>query len=170
MQNHRQHLLASQGWQLRITLLLLMSLFVSGCGFQLRGTLPLEQYQTIYLQADSHAELAVRLRDQLRRNDVTLLPQSDPKHPIIQLANDRLQRRTLSLFPNGQVAEYELIYTVSYQVTLPGKEPEYFEIELFRDYQDDPNAALAKARELDLMLSELRQQAVARIIRQLGQL
>ena len=53
---------------------------------------------------------------------------------------------------------------------LPGQEPKPYQTELNRDYQDDPNAALAKARELDLMLTELREQAVARIIRQLGRL
>jgi len=83
---------------------------------------------------------------------------------------DSLQRRTLSLFSNGQVAEYELIYKVQYQLILPGQEPRPYQIELYRDYQDDPSRALAKSKELDLMLSELRSQAVARIIRQFGRL
>jgi LPS-assembly lipoprotein len=45
-----------------------------------------------------------------------------------------------------------------------------YKIELYRDYQDDPSRALAKARELDLLLDELRTQAVARMIRQLGRI
>jgi len=53
---------------------------------------------------------------------------------------------------------------------LPEGEAQPYEFELFRDYQDDPNQALAKAKELELMLGELRQQAANRIMRQLARL
>jgi LPS-assembly lipoprotein len=154
----------------RITGLLLLSLLLSSCGFQLRGTAPLQKYPAIYLQGDRHAELISLLGTQLQRNNVKLLDSADASSAVFVLEQDSLQRRTLSLFPNGQVAEYSLIYKVDYQLVLPGEEPKTYQIELFRDYQDDPSRALAKSRELDLMLSELRSQAVARIIRQLGRL
>jgi LPS-assembly lipoprotein len=156
--------------QALLPVLLLVSLLLSSCGFQLRGQLPLAKYPAIHLQGDKHSQLLTELSMQLSRNNVQLLEQSSANVPQITLDRDSLQRRTLSLFPNGQVAEYELIYTVNYQLQLPNQEPIPYKIELFRDYQDDPNRALAKARELDLLLSELRGQAVARIIRQLGRL
>jgi LPS-assembly lipoprotein len=149
---------------------LLLSLLLSSCGFQLRGSLPLEKYPAVYLQGDKHSELLQQLGAQLERNQVKLLDSSDAQAAIFVLDSDSLQRRTLSLFPNGQVAEYELIYKVNYQLVLPGQEPRPYQIELYRDYQDDPSRALAKSKELDLMLTELRQQAVARIIRQFGRL
>ncbi len=149
---------------------LLLSLLLSGCGFQLRGSLPLEKYPAVYLQGDKHSELLQQLGTQLERNQVKLLDSSDAQAAIFVLDSDSLQRRTLSLFPNGQVAEYELIYKVNYQLVLPGQEPRPYQIELYRDYQDDPSRALAKSKELDLMLTELRSQAVARIIRQFGRL
>jgi len=121
-------------------------------------------------QGDKHSELLQQLGAQLERNQVRLLDSSDAQSAIFVLDSDSLQRRTLSLFPNGQVAEYELIYKVNYQLVLPGQEPRPYQIELYRDYQDDPSRALAKSKELDLMLTELRQQAVARIIRQFGRL
>lgn len=149
---------------------LLLSVLLSGCGFQLRGSLPLEKYPAVYLQGDKHSELLQLLGTQLERNQVKLLTSSDAQAAIFVLDSDSLQRRTLSLFPNGQVAEYELIYKVNYQLVLPGQEPRPYQIELYRDYQDDPTRALAKSKELDLMLTELRAQAVARIIRQFGRL
>jgi len=148
----------------------LLSLVLSSCGFQLRGSLPLEKYPAVYLQGDKHSELLQQLGAQLERNQVKLLDSSDAKSAIFVLDSDSLQRRTLSLFPNGQVAEYELIYKVNYQLILPGQDPRPYQIELYRDYQDDPSRALAKSKELDLMLTELRSQAVARIIRQFGRL
>lgn len=152
----------------RLWLCLLASLLLSGCGFQLRGELPLAKYPAIHLQGDRHSELLAKLSAQLQRNNVKLAGSADTNTPQVQLLSDSLQRRTLSLFPNGQVAEYELIYTVEYQLLMPGADESNHRIELTRDYQDDPSRALAKARELDLLLDELRTQAASRIIRQLG--
>ena len=87
----------------------------------------------------------------------------------LKLLNDSLTRRTLSLFPNGQVAEHELIYTVRYQLIRDKQKPITNSFELTRHYQDDPDNALAKSREMELILSELRAQASNLIIRQLGQ-
>jgi LPS-assembly lipoprotein len=151
-------------------LLLASSLLLTSCGFHLRGSLPLERYPAIFVDAKKHSELAGLLSDQLESNKVKLLTELDPKAPVLMLQQDSLERRTLSLFPNGQVAEYELIYRVQYQLLLPGQELQEFQFELTRDYQDDPNLALAKAKELDLLLQELRSQAASRIIRQLNRI
>jgi LPS-assembly lipoprotein len=150
-----------------VTILILM---LSSCGFHLRGNLPLSQFPAIYVQSDAHSQLAKLLTERLSQNSVQLLDSMQADAPTIQLVSDTLERRTLSLFPSGQVAEYELIYKVSYYVVMPDSEPVFNQFELYRDYQDDPNQALAKARELDLLLSELRQQAANRIIRQLARL
>ncbi len=151
-------------------LLLASSLLLTSCGFHLRGSLPLERYPAIFVDAKKHSELASLLSEQLESNKVKLLAELDPQAPALMLQQDSLERRTLSLFPNGQVAEYELIYRVSYQLLLPGQDIQEFQFELTRDYQDDPNLALAKAKELDLLLQELRNQAASRIIRQLNRI
>ncbi len=150
--------------------LLVSSLLLSSCGFHLRGSLPLERYPAIFVDAKKHSELASLLSEQLKSNEVKLLTELDPKAPALLLQQDSLERRTLSLFPNGQVAEYELIYRVKYQLILPEQDIQEFQFELTRDYQDDPNLALAKAKELDLLLQELRSQAASRIIRQLNRI
>ena len=151
-------------------LLLAGSLLLTSCGFHLRGSLPLERYPAIFVDAKKHSELASLLSEQLKSNEVKLLTELDPKAPALMLQQDSLERRTLSLFPNGQVAEYELIYRVQYQLLLPDQDIQEFQFELTRDYQDDPNLALAKAKELDLLLQELRSQAASRIIRQLNRI
>ncbi|MGP9801795.1 LPS-assembly lipoprotein LptE [Rheinheimera sp. NSM] len=149
---------------------LLSSLLLGSCGFHLRGDLPLSHFPAMYIQSERHSELAALLSSRLEYNKVELLSSYQQSAPMLQLVSDTLERRTLSLFPNGQVAEYELIYKVRYALTMPDGEPQPYEFELFRDYQDDPNQALAKAKELELMLGELRQQAANRIMRQLSRL
>jgi LPS-assembly lipoprotein len=154
----------------RLTLLAMLLSLLSSCGFHLRGNLPLSQFPAIYVQSEAHSELAALLKQRFTQNQVELLDSYQQDRPALQLVRDTLERRTLSLFANGQVAEYELIYKVEYRIRLAGEEEQFYQFELYRDYQDDPNQALAKAQELDLLLSELRQQAANRIIRQLARL
>ena len=156
--------------RLSLVFALLSSILLSSCGFHLRGDLPLSHFPAMYIQSDRHSELAALLSSRLEYNKVQLLGSYQQSAPMLQLLSDTLERRTLSLFPNGQVAEYELIYKVRYMLTMPEGEAQPYEFELFRDYQDDPNQALAKAKELELMLGELRHQAANRIMRQLARL
>lgn len=156
--------------RLGLVFALLSSMLLSSCGFHLRGDLPLSHFPAMYIQSERHSELAALVGARLQHNKVQLLDSYQQSAPMLQLIDDSLERRNLTLFPNGQVAEYELIYKVRYALTMPDGEPQQYQFELFRDYQDDPNRALAKAKELDLMLGELRQQAANRILRQLARL
>lgn len=151
-------------------LAVLVSMLLTGCGFHLRGDLPLSHFPAMHIQSERHSELAALVSARLEHNKVQLLDSYQQTAPMLQLLDDTLERRTLSLFPNGQVAEYELIYKVKYALTMPEGEPQQYQFEIFRDYQDDPNQALAKAKELELLLAELRQQAANRIMRQLARL
>ncbi len=152
--------------KLATSLVLVVSLLTS-CGFKLRGDYLLApELQTLYVSSvDQHGELTRLFKKHLKMNNVNVLPHYQVGKAEIRILKDSLDRRTLSLFPNGQVAEYELIYTVRYQIRMENKEPQDFVFELNRDYQDDPNVALAKSRELSLMLSEMRLSAVDRILR-----
>lgn len=141
---------------------------ISGCGFKLRGqsALPADLQNLIITSDNSESALFHELQKQLSK--IRIEPTAGPQ-PELKLLADKLTRRTLSLFPNGQVAEYELIYSVSYKLFREGKEPHIQSFELTRNYQDDPDNALAKSREMTLILSEMRTQASHLIIRQLGQ-
>lgn len=143
---------------------------LQSCGFQLRGNYLLSsQLQNIYLSSgDQHGELTRLVKQNLLMNKVNIINNFDPDIPELRILKDTLNRRTLSVFENGQVAEYELIYSVTYQLFVQNQETHNFEIDLHRDYQDDPSLALAKSRELNLMLSEMRQEAANRILRNLA--
>lgn len=153
-----------------ITIGLISLSLLAGCGFKLRGShfIP-EHFHTLHVSSfDEHAEIVRLVENQLKANEVNLQTSASPNTATLQLLSDSLDRRTLTLFPNGQIAEYELTYRVDFLVVLPGKTEQTFVVEVARDYQDDPDRALAKSRELTLILSEMRQQAAERIIRQLA--
>jgi LPS-assembly lipoprotein len=145
-------------------------MMLNGCGFQLRGNYLLapELQTIIFSSVDQYGELTRLVKQHLSINDVTLVRQSEKAIPQMRILQDNLDRRTLSVFPNGQVAEYELIYTVRYQILIPGQDIQNFRFELNRDYQDDPDIALAKSRELSLMLREMRIEAANKILRDMA--
>jgi len=153
--------------------LLLACILLSGCGFHLKKAsyLPLE-LRTLHISADDNkSDLFALLKKDLINSKVSISDSRDALSiPELHLFRDTLTRQTLSLFKNGQVAQYELAYSVSYRVTRPNKESVDKRFEIYRNYKDDPDNALAKAKELEIILDELRQQASKRIIRELSQL
>lgn len=156
--------------KVKVYSVLLCALALSACGFQLRGNYLIpEPLQTIYLTSeDKHSELTRVVKQHLEYNKVNMVQRSSEQVASMKLLKDKLDRRTLSVFPNGQVAEYELIYAVAYQIALPGEDPQLMRFEINRDYQDDPNFTLAKSRELKLILSEMRQEAAEIILRKMA--
>lgn len=151
----------------KVCSIILLTFLVCACGFKLRGEylLPPELQTLTVTSVDKYGELTRIVKQHLRINDVNIVTSSNSTVPELRILKDKLDRRTLSVFPNGQVAEYEIIYTVSYQILIENKDAQNFEFELYRDYQDDPDFALAKSRELNLLLSEMRQVAADRILR-----
>ncbi|MCC2605636.1 LPS-assembly lipoprotein LptE [Planctobacterium marinum] len=149
---------------------------MSGCGFKLRNDFQIaDQFQKVRVQnATQKSPLTDVLIRRLAVYSAEVINQTHPKEhhqfqvPTLFILPEKLERRLLSLFPTGQVAEYELIYFCQYQVQMPSGDIRDFEFQLTREYQDDPDQVLAKSRELDLILAEMRRQAADRIIRQLS--
>ncbi|WDE13348.1 LPS assembly lipoprotein LptE [Thalassomonas haliotis] len=150
--------------------LVLITSLLSGCGFKLRGDYLLApELKTLYISSqDIHGELTRTVKQHLIINQVEVLESPQQDKPVLRILKDELNRRTLSVFANGQVAEYELIYTVKYQLVFAGQAPRDYSFDLYRDYQDDPDLALAKSRELSLMLKEMRRSAADRILRDMA--
>lgn len=144
---------------------------LSSCGFQLRGSQQFpEHIKLVEVRSlSAHDPQARALADRLPVYQLDYTRAADPTEiantVIIELRPENLDRRLLSVFRTGQVAEYELIYRVDYRLTFPGQEPVNYVVEVLREYQDDPDQVLAKSRELDLILDEMRAEAADRIIR-----
>ncbi|WP_338293250.1 LPS assembly lipoprotein LptE [Planctobacterium marinum] len=157
-------------------LLVVAALLTSGCGFKLRNDFQLDpRFQKVrVLNASQKTPLTETLIKRLDIYSADVINRSNPKQhhefsvPTLFVMPERLERKLLSLFPTGQVAEYELLYYCQYQLQMPNGDIQDYSFELTREYQDDPDQVLAKSRELNLILSEMRRQAADRIIRQLS--
>ncbi|WP_448210906.1 LPS-assembly lipoprotein LptE [Colwellia sp. MEBiC06753] len=155
---------------LKLSFIIALVILLNACGFRLRGdSLLSPELQTLYISSvDQHGELTRLVKQHLTNNQVTIVKTPRVELPELRILKDKLNRRTLSVFPNGQVAEYELIYTVKYQLRIANQEPQEFSFDLYRDYQDDPDRALAKSRELSLLLNEMRRVAADKILRDMA--
>jgi LPS-assembly lipoprotein len=153
-----------------VLFVVILSMLLNGCGFKLRGDYLLpDELKILYVSStDKHGELTRIVKQHLKVNKVNVVEQFAVDIPELRVLKDSLDRRTLSVFPNGQVAAYELIYTVSYQLRFSNEDSQTQSFEFNRDYQDNPNIALAKSRELTLMLSEMRKEAADKILRSLS--
>ena len=161
--------------------ILLGSMALQSCGFRLPQDyhLPDNIQQVSLASTEPHSLLLRALTKRFNNLGIVVagaqatedaLANSEASQQVrLVLLSDTLDRRLLSLFSTGQVAEYQLVYSVHCELWLPQDDvPKLIAFDVNREYQDDPDAVLAKSRELELVLDEMRNQAADKIMRQMA--
>ena len=151
---------------MRIWFLIFVVLPLASCGFTPRqaNLVPQELRQLAIVTQPSTQAFAEALKRLGSLNDLVWRNESDIR---LNLIDEKVTRRLLSVFASGQVAEYELNYTLRYQLSVKSASIP-LEINILRDYQDDPKQVLAKSLELELIMQELRIQAAEQLLRTLA--
>lgn len=148
------------------SLTLLTALFLTGCGFHLKHNNGLvEKFPEIYLKTNQpNSELARFVKIRLRGANIKILTQPSADVAVLHLISERQSERTISLYSNAQNAEKEIGYTMSYSVKMPNYTANHFNVNLYRDFLDNQEEALAKSREAELLTKELRGIAADHVI------
>ncbi len=163
---------------IRITsLILLVSLLLlslESCGFRLRGstTIDLQMPVTAIKNVGVSNAMVSELRRMLRSAGTEVVDDVAQAEVLISFGKENQSRRVLSVGTSGKVQEYELHYTVGFDVkNISGEELMAWQtINRIRDYSFDETDVLAKSLEENLIYKDMRRDAINEILRRLQRL
>ena len=136
------------------------------CGFQLRGGIE-ANFDSISINGGS-AGFVKQLKKRLRQSSIAVLPTDGEVK--LEIVDDLLNKRILSLNSDGRISEYELNYKVSYRVK--GKnDSEWGQLinnEVRRQYTYDDENVVAKALEEEKLINGMRDELIRTITAQIS--
>ncbi|WP_455199829.1 LPS-assembly lipoprotein LptE [Kaarinaea lacus] len=147
-------------------------LVLQSCGFHLRGSvdLPPEIHQLAIDDVTTTSQIATELRIQLRRQDIRLLDNVDDAKLVIVIDAERHQRRVMTVSPEGQVQEFELIYIVNYAIHNKDNQEASISnqnLTIRRGLRFDETAVLGKTSEETRLQQDMVRAAAEQVLRRL---
>jgi LPS-assembly lipoprotein len=168
MRGSVSHRLLSKG-----TVPIAAALFLSACGFHLQGRQPLPaQFAYTYVDTkDEQTDFVQDLRKALLASKVNVIRTKGSSTAVVEVHEDELTERILSVSAQNIPTEYELTYKVTFSVMSEGKTLiDKEEISATRDISFDEAQLLAKEREQEILRAALARDLVALVMRRLAAL
>ena len=161
MQNYRSAFMHRIHW------LILLTLILSACGFQLRGMTELS-FKNLYIQGNT-LSISRELKQSLNANGIQVVANAENAELLLDLLDETNEKRILSLSGGGLVREFELNYRMSFRTREPAS-PTWSTVQTVqvrRDFSYNDNALLGKADEEEKLNISMRNDAVHEILRRL---
>jgi LPS-assembly lipoprotein len=154
---------------------LLLLAALSACGFQLRGSRPDSRlpFTTLYLDVARNTQLERDLRSAILAQDgIKLMNDEKSAQATLRIVSVAEEKKILTLNARGQVREYSLLYRLRYEVKETDGtvllKPTELALQAFMTYSEAQ--ALAKEIEQKMIYSDLRNDAINQMVRQMAQL
>lgn len=148
-------------------------LCIAGCGFHLQGRQPMpEEFAYTFVDTkDEQTDFVQDLRKALIASGVQVIRTKGSSGATIDVHDDELSERILSVSARNIPTEYELTYRVKYSVTSGGRTLiDNEEVSATRDISFDEAQLLAKEREQEILREALARDLVALVMRRLAAL
>jgi LPS-assembly lipoprotein len=148
-------------------------ILLASCGFHLQGRqpLPADFAYTFVDTKDEQTDFVQHLRKALIASNVNVIATKGSSGAVINVHEDELTERVLSVSARNIPTEYELTYTVVFSVTSGGKTLiDKEEVTAARDISFDEAQLLAKEREQEILSEALARDLVALVMRRLAAL
>ena len=150
-------------------LLAVLVLFLSACGFQLRGTAALP-FETLYIPNTSGG-VALDLKRNIQSGTRTRVVDDEKSAQArLELSGETKSRNILSLSGAGRVRELQLVYRINLRVH-DGKGGEFVPLttlSISRDLTYNDTDVLAKEAEEAAIYREIQRDLVQQILRRLA--
>jgi LPS-assembly lipoprotein len=149
------------------------ALALAGCGFRLAGSehLPPVLAKPYLSVKDPYTDFARELEQQLKSSGAQLQNGRQDATATIEVTKDLVEQRTLSVSARNIPTDYELRYTVAFEVK--GADTQLLApqtITLSRDYSFEENVLLAKEHEADILRAQMARDLVSMVMRRLARL
>jgi LPS-assembly lipoprotein len=152
-------------------LLFCLSLSLVACGFALRGAreLPAGMAETFIQAGTPGSALVTQLKRFLRDSSVRVAEYPRSNSAVLKV-RESSTRRVLSVGTDAKAREYELQYSATFSVSIPGLEREFPEktISLSRDYSFDRLAVLAANEEEAMLMRDMQRELARMMIEQIA--
>jgi LPS-assembly lipoprotein len=137
---------------------LVLGLALGGCGFRLAGSerLPAVLAKPYLSVKDPYTDFSREFERELKSSGALLQLGRQDATATIEVTKDLIEQRTLAVSARNIPTDYELRYTVTFDVRGPDAEilaPQT--ITLSRDYSFEENELLAKEHEADILRARM---------------
>ena len=151
-------------------LLIIFSLLVASCGFQLRGSYPLP-FDTLYIALPEASELyAVLKRAIVAGSSAKVVSAPTQAQATLAVLSDTQAKNILSLTATGRAREFQLVRSFNFRVIdkngkdwLPASQ-----IVLRRDISFNDDQVLSKEAEEVLLWRDMQNDLVQQVLRRLA--
>ena len=148
------------------SVIILIALLLSACGYHLRGAFELPAgLKNIFLEGGS-APLQAQFKKAMDLSSIPIADSAEVAGIVIRIYDEKSERRVLSLAATGVANDFELDYRMEYEIVdakdtlLLARQP----LEIKREYYNDQLAVIAKESEETTIKNEMYLQAVRTIV------
>lgn len=147
-------------------IVLITSLSIMACGFQLRGSIE-TNFDSIFISGGSEKFSKV-LKKRFKQSGVRI-KNSEEAEKIVEIIESKYAKKILSLSGGGKVREYQLEYIVTYRSKSIGSDwSEEIRLESTRDFAYDDDDLLAKNEEEKRLIMGMQDQIISSMVSQIS--